>query len=325
MSQDRVGTGGSAARPDDGSSDRPQQGRPARSRTFLALAAVGVVLMVGGVGAVVRQAGAPEVPSTPTAAADTQAGNLVDGSLLTSPATEPTSSPTAGVLPSAGATAVPGTVAPSAAPTVRPTVAGAGAALVGPTAAPPTRGATAAADTPGQQVAQVPAAAPLPIAPAQVDAAPAVAIHVPRLGIDQSLIQLHVQLDRTLSVPESFSDIGWWSEGPQPGAPGAVIVGAHVSSRKGPGVFFKLRDVRAGDLVSVDRSDGTTAVFQVRGKASYPRDDYPDDIVYRTAGKASIHLITCDGAFDPSIGHHRENLVVFADLVSSGPTEEKPA
>ncbi len=321
MSEDRVGTDGASVRPDGGSPDRPSSRRPRRKRS-LALVAAGVALMAGGVGAVGRQSSAPEGASAPAAAADTQAGNLVDGSVLTgsqvsAPPAPATTATAPQVAPSAAASA-----SPTAVPTVRPTVAGAGPMLVGPTAAPPAEGATAAPDTPGQRVDRAPVAAPRAIAPAQPDAAAAVAIHVPRLGIDQSLIQLHLQLDRSLSVPTSFADIGWWSEGPQPGAPGAVIVGAHVSSRKGPGVFFRLREVRTGDLVSVDRADGTTAVFQVRGKASFPREDYPDDIVYRTTGKASVHLITCDGAFDPSIGHHEENLVVFADLVSSGPTKE---
>jgi len=253
------------------------------------LTATGVALMLGGVGVAVHQSAAPRTPDTPSAAADTQAGNLVDGSALTGSqsSSSPTSSSTpagqdttASQDPTAGPALSPSPpTLPTEAPTIRPTIAGAAPAFVGPTAAPPTVGATAAAGTPGQSVDRAPAAAPQPIAPAQVSAAAAVAIHVPRLGINQSLIQLHVQLDRTLSVPKSFSDIGWWAEGPQPGAPGAVIVGAHVSSKRGPGVFFRLRDVRAGDVVSIDRADGTTAVFQVRGKASFPRDDYPDDIV----------------------------------------------
>jgi len=42
-------------------------------------------------------------------------------------------------------------------------------------------------------------------------------------------------------------------------------------------------------------------------------------VVYRVSGKSSIHLVTCD-ALDYATGHHTANLVVFADLVSTGPT-----
>jgi len=154
---------------------------------------------------------------------------------------------------------------------------------------------------------------------AEPDAAAAVAIHIPRMRLNRSLVELHEQPDRSLSVPKSFADVGWWSEGPRPGAAGATIIAGHVSSKAGPAVFWTLQDMRVGDQIRVDRADHTSAVFQVVGKASYPRSSFPDDVVYRTSGKPSIHLVTCDGAFDTAIGHHDNNLVVFADLVSSTP------
>ncbi len=73
-----------------------------------------------------------------------------------------------------------------------------------------------------------------------------------------------------------------------------------------------------GDLVTVDRADNTSSVFKVVDKVTYSRANFPDDMVYRVAGKPSPHLVTCDG-FDPAVGHNGGNLVDFADLISSGP------
>jgi sortase (surface protein transpeptidase) len=174
---------------------------------------------------------------------------------------------------------------------------------------------------------KIPGATPPPAPPvpplmaAQQNAPAAIAIHIPRLKVDRDLVGLHVQADRSLTVPKSFDDIGWWSAGPHPGGPGATLFAGHVSSVAGPGVFFDLKSMKVGDLVSVDRVDQTTAVFRVVGLASYPRSNFPDDIVYRVTGKPSIHLVTCDGAFSTAIGHHLDNLVVFADLISTGPTK----
>lgn len=165
-------------------------------------------------------------------------------------------------------------------------------------------------------------AKPPPLAASDKRAAAAIAVHIPRLKIDQSLIKLHELADQSLSVPTDFSDIGWWPGGPHPGGPGATLIAGHVSSQDGPAVFYRLKDLRTGDHVTVDRADKTSAVFEVVGKASYPRSDFPDDVVYRTTGKPSIHLVTCDGTFDTAIGHHEDNLVVFADLVSTGPTKK---
>ncbi len=174
-------------------------------------------------------------------------------------------------------------------------------------------------DAPLTAGATIPGAKPPSLVAAEPDAAAAVAIHIPRMRLNRSLVQLHEQPDRSLSVPKSFADVGWWSEGPRPGAAGATIIAGHVSSKAGPAVFWTLQDLRVGDQITVDRADHTSAVFQVVGKASYPRSSFPDDVVYRTSGKPSIHLVTCDGVFDTAIGHHDNNLVVFADLVSSTP------
>ncbi len=149
--------------------------------------------------------------------------------------------------------------------------------------------------------------------------APATAVHIPRLKLDVSLIDLHVLPDSSMSVPQDAKDVGWWAEGPRPGAAGAALVAGHVDSKAGPAVFFRLKEMVVGDLVTVDRADHTSVVFKVVSKATYTRSDFPDDVVYRVSGKPSLHLVTCD-AFDPSIGHYSANLVVFADLVSSGPT-----
>ncbi len=164
-----------------------------------------------------------------------------------------------------------------------------------------------------------PRAQPPPLAATQDRASRAVAIHIPRLNLNKSLVDLHVQTDSTMSVPQTFSDVGWWSAGPRPGGAGATLIAGHVDSKSGPAVFYRLKDLIPGDRVTIDRADHTTAVFRVVGKASYPRANFPDDVVYRVSGKPSIHLVTCD-ALDYATGHHTANLVVFADLVSTGPT-----
>ncbi len=152
--------------------------------------------------------------------------------------------------------------------------------------------------------------------------APAVAVHIPRLKLDRSLVDLHVLADGSMSVPQDAKDVGWWAEGPHPGGAGATLVAGHVDSKAGPAVFYKLKDLVPGDLVTVDRADNTSSVFKVVDKVTYTRANFPDDVVYRVTGKPSLHLVTCDG-FDPAIGHYGANLVVFAELVSSGPTGGK--
>lgn len=194
--------------------------------------------------------------------------------------------------------------------------------LIGRSSDAPTKAApeAAAGAIPGSQEAAAVGAEPPPLAAADDAAAAAIAVHIPKLNLNQPLVDLHVQADQTLSVPTRFSDIGWWKGGPQPGAPGATVVAGHVTSRAGPAVFARLKDLADGDRIVVDRADKTSATFQVVGKSAFPRTDFPDQVVYRTGGKPSLHLVTCDGPFNSSLGQYPDNLVVFADLVSTEPT-----
>jgi len=181
--------------------------------------------------------------------------------------------------------------------------------------------ASPALNIPGaDQVAASVGAEPPPLTASDESSATATAVHIPRLNINQALVGLQVQADQVLGAPTQFSDIGWWSDGPRPGAQGATIIAGHVTSRAGPAVFARLKDLVEGDLVVVDRADKTSATFKVVGKTTYPRTNYPDQVVYRTDGKPSVHLITCDGTFDSALGKYPDNLVVSADLVSTGPT-----
>lgn len=186
--------------------------------------------------------------------------------------------------------------------------------LAASTAQPTTR--------PAPSTVRAPQSARPPLAAVDARAARAIAIHIPRLKVDRSLVGLYVQSDGSLSVPASRHDVGWWRDGPRPGAAGATLLAGHVNLKSGPGVFANLNAMRVGDRVTVDRADRTSAVFQVVDKASYPRSNFPDDIVYREAGKSSIHLVTCDGAFNRATGLYEGNLVVFADLVSTRPTQK---
>lgn len=314
----------------------PVQTRPSASADTQAGNLVDAGALVGATSAA-PDPGAPAASSTASPGPATLSTPMVTSPVTPTPPASAGAAPTAGAAPSTD-TAPTADTAPSTAdnvPSTADTAPGAVSTAPGAVASPggdsstqaTPDGAAPRSTSPGSVRSGAAAGdtTPMALAAAQPFASPAVAIHIPRLGVDQSMIALHVQADRSLSVPKRFSDIGWWSEGPQPATPGAVIVGGHVSSKSGPGVFFRLKDMRRGDLVRVDRADGTTAVFQVRGLASYPRNNYPNEIVYRASGKASLHLITCDGAFDPTIGHHEDNLVVFADLVASGPTKEKAA
>ena len=143
-----------------------------------------------------------------------------------------------------------------------------------------------------------------------------VELTIPAIGVKTSLVRLGLLPNGTLQVPATTTVAGWYTGSPRPGAAGSAVIAGHVDSRYGPGVFFWLRTMRAGERIYVKRADGTLAVFTVTGVRTYAKDQFPTAAVYGPAPDAELRLITCGGIFDQSIGSYLSNVVVFARLTA---------
>jgi sortase (surface protein transpeptidase) len=142
--------------------------------------------------------------------------------------------------------------------------------------------------------------------------APPVRIQIPAIELDQPLTNVRVQQDGRLEVPDDPAHIGWWSDGPRPGDPGAAVIVGHVDSPTGPGAFHALSTLHPGDEVTVVRDDRSTITFTIQALREYEKDAFPDSQVYATSGPPALHLITCSGTYDRDRGEYRHNLVVYA-------------
>jgi LPXTG-site transpeptidase (sortase) family protein len=141
-----------------------------------------------------------------------------------------------------------------------------------------------------------------------------VGVRIPVIGVEAPVGALRLDPAGALEVPTDFSATGWYVDGPEPGEPGPSVIAGHVDDWRGPAVFYRLREMRPGDQVHVDRADGTTVSFRVRAVESYPKDDFPTEAVYGDTPAAELRLITCGGEFDPSARSYLSNVVVYADL-----------
>jgi LPXTG-site transpeptidase (sortase) family protein len=141
-----------------------------------------------------------------------------------------------------------------------------------------------------------------------------VRIIIPAISVSASIIPLHLNRDRTLQVPGNFSQAGWFVGGPEPGENGAAVIAAHVDSKRGPAVFYRLRALRRGDSIQVVLKNKSTVRFIVRSTRKVPKKRFPTQLVYGKTKSPTLRLITCDGRFDRSTGHYVDNYVVFASL-----------
>jgi sortase (surface protein transpeptidase) len=92
-----------------------------------------------------------------------------------------------------------------------------------------------------------------------------------------------------------------------------VVLG-HVDSRRGPAVFYRLRELRRGDQITVTRADGSTVRFVVQRTEQTLKRRFPTDDVYYPTLRPGLRLVTCGGEFDRRIHHYKSNIIVYATI-----------
>jgi len=137
---------------------------------------------------------------------------------------------------------------------------------------------------------------------------------IPAIGVRTKLIQLGLAASGTLQVPAYVGVAGWYTGSPRPGGTGSAVIAGHIDSVNGPGVFFRLRELKPGDLVYVQRADGGMAVFKVTSMRTFLKSRFPTAAVYGPVPNAQLRLITCGGTFDFATGSYLSNVVAYAVL-----------
>ena len=179
----------------------------------------------------------------------------------------------------------------------------------GDTASPgtPTPAATESAAAPASNVHPLTQSTPTKIA-------------IPKIGVSSPVGSIGLRPDgRVEEPPLSKPNLtGWYDEGVTPGEVGPAVILGHVDANGKPAVFARLKDLKPGDKIAVSRRDGTTATFAVQTAQRVDKDAFPHKKVFgESLDHASLRLVTCGGAFDKTIGHYKDNLIVYAKLISS--------
>jgi hypothetical protein len=139
---------------------------------------------------------------------------------------------------------------------------------------------------------------------------------IPAIGVHTTLVRLGRTAGGALQVPATTSAAGWYTGSPRPGALGAAVIAGHVDSASGPGVFFRLRLLRPGELILVRRADRSLAAFRVFAVRQFAKSRFPTAAVYGPVPAAELRVVTCGGTFDAATGHYLGNEIVFAVAVS---------
>ena len=173
---------------------------------------------------------------------------------------------------------------------------------------------------------EIPAAvgtsAPLPVtAPTAAPLARSapVRIEIPVLHVSAPVMRLGVAASGAIQVPPlgNHDLAGWYDRSVTPGQRGSSVILGHVNSFTGTSVFFSIKTLRPGNMISVVRANGSTAVFTVDGVQKIAKSVFPASEVYGNVRFPSLRLVTCGGPFDTATRQYLDNVVVYAHLITS--------
>ncbi|AQX79422.1 hypothetical protein BWO91_05030 [Plantibacter flavus] len=170
------------------------------------------------------------------------------------------------------------------------------------------RGAAGAKQDP---VAQAPAA--------DVSALSVSRVQIPSIGVDAAVEPLERDASGVLLPPAEWEDAGWYRAGVMPGQVGPAVIAGHLDTTLREAVFVHLKQLVAGDQVTVTMSDGSTATYAVDRAIDVEKKTFPTEEVYGPTPDAQLRLITCNGPFDDAANTYANNYVVFASLVGTTP------
>jgi hypothetical protein len=145
-----------------------------------------------------------------------------------------------------------------------------------------------------------------------------VSLRIRRLGVRSPLVPLGLRADGTIGLPPAshVSSAGWYENSPTPGQMGPSILLGYAAAPPGVEhpVFGRLDRLHRGDVIQVNRADGTAAVFRVSRVGRYPVTRFPTDEVYSKTNYAALRLITVALPGSTPAPTDR-NIVVYANLV----------
>ena len=136
-------------------------------------------------------------------------------------------------------------------------------------------------------------------------------LRIPAISVDGALVPVGLLEGGAMETP-AFGRIGWYDEGPPPGAPGPAVIVAHVHGPQGDDVFARLQDLRPGDRIRVDTTGGTV-YFEVDDTDSVRKEALPYGRLWPETSKRLLSLITCGG--QPTKAGYPLNTIVFTHAI----------
>jgi sortase A len=140
---------------------------------------------------------------------------------------------------------------------------------------------------------------------------------IPALEIDAPLEEVGINQSGETAVPKDAAIPGWYKGGVKPGEQGNAVIAGHRDAWGGtPGVFFSLKKLKIGELITVEDGNGTIHRFKVIDIREYKTDLAPVQEIFGKSDKPRLQLITCSGTWSGARRSYEMRTVIYTELVS---------
>lgn len=139
-------------------------------------------------------------------------------------------------------------------------------------------------------------------------------IRINKLGVYARVQRQGLTKTGALKAPGNVYDAGWYENSSKPGEGGAMLLDGHVAGPTAKGVFNRIKDLKAGDVIEIERGDGQKFSYAVVKStvSDVASTDMSAALTSVTPGKAALNMITCTGKYNSSTGEYDQRITVFA-------------
>lgn len=157
---------------------------------------------------------------------------------------------------------------------------------------------------------------PAPAFPVPVEGAQLVRMIIPAAKVDAPMQVKGVNARREMENPDGKDTVAWYNFSERPGFGGNAVFSGHVDWYTGErGVFWYLKDLKAGDEANLRLSDGMELKYRVTTSTIYKADTAPVAEIVGPLTTDTLTLITCEGVFYRSSQDYSDRRVVRAERV----------
>lgn len=146
-------------------------------------------------------------------------------------------------------------------------------------------------------------------------------LSIEKLGISNArVLAMGVNAKGALNTPANIFDVGWYNASGKPGQGRVMIIDGHNGGPHMYGVFKKLPDLVAGDIVKIERGDGAIFKYSVVENTTVSIDEadkYMNTLAKKPAisDKEGLTLISCTGEWSQKQKTYLSRQFVRAVLV----------